>query len=98
MMDLVNEILNQIKLNKYDEQKFKLSYYLGRFQALNDKPDTIDESLNYLKNNLTQIISFDESAILPWLNYLYNLKDIKTLELKSLIGQLKVLYKTLKMN
>lgn len=83
MMDSVNEILNQIKLNRYDEQKFKLSYYLGRFQALNDKPDTIDESLNYLKNNLTQIISFEETGILPWLNYLYNLKRYKDAGVKE---------------
>lgn len=77
MMDSVNEILDHIKLKKYDEQKFKLSYYLGRFQTLKDLPDTIDESLVYLQSNLNQIVSFDEKGILPWLNYLYNLKRYK---------------------
>lgn len=77
MMDSVNEILDEIKLKKYDEQKFKLSYYLGRFQALKNQPDNIDESLEYLKSNMVQISSFEEKGILPWLNYLYNIKRYK---------------------
>ncbi len=79
MMDSVNEILDEIKLKKYDEQKFKLSYFLGRFQNLRANTDTIDDSLDYLQKNLPQIVSFKEKGILPWLNYLYNIKRYKDL-------------------
>lgn len=77
MMDSVNATLDSIKLKKYDEQKFKLSYYLGRFQNLKSKPDIIDDSLEYLRSNLNEIMSFEENGMLPWLNYLYNLKRYK---------------------
>jgi len=77
MLEDINKVINEIRLKKYDEQKFKLSYYLSSIYIIKSKPQIFDESLQYLEENFKDIISFDEKGILPWLNYLYNIKRHK---------------------
>lgn len=77
MLDGINEIVSEIRLNKYDEQKFKLSYYLSSVHIIKSKPEIFDESLQYLNENINDIISFNDKGTLPWLNYLYNIKRYK---------------------
>lgn len=77
MLESINQVINQIKLEKYDEQKFKLSYYLGSLYLIKSKPEIFNESLQYLTENFNDIVSFHEHGILPWLNYLYNIKRNK---------------------
>ncbi|RRQ48396.1 hypothetical protein DZC72_11850 [Maribacter algicola] len=77
MLEDINNVISEIRLKKYDEQKFKLSYYLSSIQIIKNKPEIFNESLHYLEENLKDIISFDDKGTLPWLNYLYNVKRYK---------------------
>ncbi|SNR71917.1 hypothetical protein [Flavobacterium sp. ov086] len=74
MMENLNIRIDELKLKVYDRQKFKLSYYLGIIKIGSKKPEIINESLKYLDENINDIISFEENGIIPWLNYLYNVK------------------------
>ena len=76
-MEKLNDYLAGIHLKKYDQQKFKLSYYLGMIMLAKRKPHILDESLKYLESSLSDIISFGEFGIVPWLNYCYNIKRHK---------------------
>ncbi len=77
MLEDINSVINKIRLKKYDEQKFKLSYYLSSIYVIKSKPEIFDESLQYLEKNFKDIIAFDDKGTLPWLNYLYNIKRHK---------------------
>ncbi|WP_289666004.1 hypothetical protein [Flavobacterium panacagri] len=77
MMENLNKTIDKLKLKAYDQQKFKLSYYLGIFKIASKKPEIVDESLQYLDEKINEIISFKDNGIIPWLNYLYNLKRYK---------------------
>ncbi|WP_100615774.1 hypothetical protein [Confluentibacter citreus] len=77
MLEDINKIVNEIRLKKYDQQKFKLSYYLSSIHVIKSKPEIFDESLQYLEENFKDIIAFDDKGTLPWLNYLYNIKRYK---------------------
>jgi hypothetical protein len=77
MLENINEIVSKIRLTKYDQQKFKLSYYLSSIPILKEKPEILDESLQYLDTTFKDIIKFEDKGIIPWLNYLYNIKRNK---------------------
>lgn len=83
MMEHLNSIVNNFKLKKYDEQKFKLSYYLGAILIAKKNPLIVDESILFFKENFKEIVSFGEKGTFPWLNFLYNLKRFKVLGFKE---------------
>lgn len=95
-MDDIMNFIDKMSLNKYDLQKFKLSYYLGNLLRLKERPELIVESLDYIENNFKSIKSFGVKGLYPWLNYLMNLKKINLIDLNSSEARINELIKSFK--
>ncbi|MNK21269.1 hypothetical protein D3C87_395220 [compost metagenome] len=76
MMDTLMESREMFKLSNYDDQKLALIYYQGNMIRADRYSSAIDEALAYLEKHLKSIKSYGSKAIVPWLNFLYNIKRI----------------------
>lgn len=76
MMEQVMEAKSVIKLSPYDDQKLSLIYFQGNLLKTDRNTDFIDEAIIYLNQHFAAIVKFGDHALLPWLNFLYNIKRI----------------------
>jgi len=79
LLDSVFEYLKKYKLKEYDDQKIHLSYYQSILlnSYLEIRMQKIHESMEYLIEKQAQIVRYEEKGIVPWLNYLYNIKRLQ---------------------
>ncbi|WDO12343.1 hypothetical protein MH928_13540 [Flavobacterium sp. WW92] len=76
MMDTLMESREMFKLNKYDDQKIALVYFQANMIRVDRHTSAIDDALQYLQKHRESIKKYGSLAIVPWLNYLYNIKRI----------------------
>jgi len=71
------KILKNLKLSDYDEQKIILSYYNGILQHDIDKiTSLLPEIEEYLAKNISHIVKYNSLSTIPWVAFIYNLKNI----------------------
>lgn len=73
----VYSIVSDLELSEYDEQRVTLIYFNSILQ--NRRKREIDllvnESTTYLSNNKSKIQKYGQKAIVPWLVFIYNIKN-----------------------
>ncbi len=90
------KLATELKLRKYDEQKFTIAYFNMRLSnGLHKDFSLVGAVVKYLEKNVEMIIGFGHQGIAPWVALCMNLQ--KQIELRNLNGseKLKALKKKL---
>lgn len=72
----INDILESFDLAEYDKQKIRLSYYYSFFQNLSMLKESMNDIFSYLETNVDSIIQHQSAGVIPWITFLYNLRNI----------------------
>jgi hypothetical protein len=77
MADMVYNALSQFSLNAYNLQKITLSYLSAKLELLSSINETLKITGEFLDKNIRAIADFGQQGALPWVVYIYNLKNIE---------------------
>ncbi|HEY4195776.1 MAG TPA: hypothetical protein VGM63_09595 [Mucilaginibacter sp.] len=77
MADRVYKVLSQFSLNAYNLQKITLSYLSAKLELLSSINETLKMTEEFLDKNIRAIADFGQQGAVPWIVYIYNLKNIE---------------------
>lgn len=76
--DTIFIVLQGMKKDNYDSQKVFLSYHCSKLFNPKKLNDTLPEIFQFLSENLKSIIDYGQQAVLPWIAFIYNIRNIQS--------------------